>query len=72
MKWWLLCLSVLALILLRNQPWDCLIGYDQAKQAYVSLEMVQDGHWWHQHLPTGLPQPNLHWPAGYLPLFILF
>ncbi|MEI7880273.1 MAG: hypothetical protein WCI95_05295 [bacterium] len=65
MKWWLLCLGVLALVLLRNQPWDCLIGYDQAKQAYVSLEMVQDGHWWHQHLPTGLPatKPPL---AGWL------
>ncbi|MEI6166714.1 MAG: hypothetical protein WCS52_05935 [bacterium] len=40
MKWGLLCVGLLALILLRNQPWDCLTGYDQAKQAYVSLEMV--------------------------------
>ena len=55
MKWGLLCAGLLTLILLRNQPWDCLTGYDQAKQAYVSLEMVQDGHWWHQHLPTGRP-----------------
>jgi 4-amino-4-deoxy-L-arabinose transferase-like glycosyltransferase len=65
MKWWLLCAGVLALILLRNQPWDCLVGYDQAKQANVSLEMVQDGHWWYQHLPTGNPatKPPL---AGWL------
>lgn len=55
MKWGLLCVGLLSLILLRNQPWDCLTGYDQAKQAYVSLEMVQDGHVWYQHLPTGRP-----------------
>lgn len=54
-RWLLLALGILLLVVLRNQPWDCLVGYDQAKQAYVSLEMVQDGHWLHQHLPTGYP-----------------
>jgi 4-amino-4-deoxy-L-arabinose transferase-like glycosyltransferase len=64
-KWWLLGIGILVLVLLRNQPWDCLTGYDQAKQAFVSLEMVQDGRWWYQHLPTGYPatKPPL---AGWL------
>ncbi len=54
-KWAALLLGVMVLVFMRCQPWDCLIGYDQAKQAFVSLEMVQDGHWWYQHLPTGKP-----------------
>lgn len=64
-RWILLGLAVLGLVLLRNQPWNCLVGYDQAKQAFVSLEMVQDGRWWYQHLPTGYPatKPPL---AGWL------
>ncbi len=64
-KWWLLGLGVLILVLLRNQPWDCLAGYDQAKQAFASLEMVQKGHWFYQHLPTDQPatKPPL---AGWL------
>lgn len=64
-KWWLLGIGILVMVLLRNQPWDCLIGYDQAKQAFVSLEMQQEGRWWYQHLPTGYPatKPPL---AGWL------
>lgn len=64
-RWGLLFSGVLILVLLRVQPWNCLVGYDQAKQAYVSLEMVQEGHGWYQHLPTGKPatKPPL---AGWL------
>ena len=51
----LLGVALLVLVLLRGHPWDCFMGYDQAKQAYVSLEMIQDGAWWFQHLPTGRP-----------------
>lgn len=40
----LLCLAV------RNLPWH-LDDYDQAKQAYVSFEMVERGHWFLQHTP---------------------
>lgn len=72
LKWWLLGIGLMVLVLARNQPWDCLTGYDQAKQAYVSLEMVQEGHWWHQHLPTGRPAtkpPLAGWlSAGFYPL----
>ena len=46
---------VVALILLffviTNLPWR-LDDYDQAKQAYTSFEMVQQGHWLYQHTPN--------------------
>ncbi len=45
---WLLVLC----FALRNLPWR-LDDLDQAKQANVSLEMVQAGHWWFQHTPGG-------------------
>ena len=45
---------ILALFGVRNIPWH-LDNYDQAKQAYTSLEMVQDQHWWIQHSPKGPP-----------------
>jgi 4-amino-4-deoxy-L-arabinose transferase-like glycosyltransferase len=48
-EWRLLCL-ILLLFALRNIPWR-LDDSGQAKQAFVSLEMVQAGHWWFQHLP---------------------
>ena len=51
----LLFITLLALIMLRAHPWDCLIGYDQAKQAYASLDMMQQGSWWYPHLPAGDP-----------------
>ena len=40
----ILCLCV------RNLPWH-LDDFDQAKQAYVSFEMVERGHWFLQHTP---------------------
>ena len=36
----------------RNLPWH-LDDFDQAKQAYTSFEMVEQGHWWFQHTPSG-------------------
>ena len=36
----------------RGLPWR-LDDLDQAKQANVSLEIVQAGHWWFQHTPGG-------------------
>ncbi len=34
-----------------NLPWH-LDDYDQAKQAFTSFEMVQEGHWLYQHTPN--------------------
>ncbi|HEY1581812.1 MAG TPA: glycosyltransferase family 39 protein, partial [Chthoniobacterales bacterium] len=46
---------VLALVVLffssTNLPWT-LDDYDQAKQAYTSFEMVEQGHWLYQHTPN--------------------
>ena len=35
-----------------NLPWQ-LDDYDQAKQAFTSLEMIGQGHWLFQHTPNG-------------------
>jgi 4-amino-4-deoxy-L-arabinose transferase-like glycosyltransferase len=43
---------IVLLFAIRNLPWH-LDDYDQAKQAYVSFEMVKEGHWWLQHTPAG-------------------
>ena len=43
---------IVVLFLTRNLPWH-LDDYDQAKQAFTSFEMVEQGHWWFQHTPTG-------------------
>jgi len=47
---------LLALLVLnfavRNLPWH-LDDFDQAKQAFVSFEMVETGQWWFQHTPGG-------------------
>jgi len=65
----LLFITLLALILFRAHPWGCLVGYDQAKQAYVSLDMMQNGVWWYPHLPTGDPAtkpPLMGWISAVL------
>jgi len=53
-RWFACCTIalVVALCAMRNLPWH-LDDYDQAKQAFTSFEMVQEGHWWFQHTPTG-------------------
>ena len=47
---WRLLAILLALFFLRDLPWR-LDEYDQAKQAFTSLEMVKTGAWWFQHTP---------------------
>jgi 4-amino-4-deoxy-L-arabinose transferase-like glycosyltransferase len=42
---------ILVFFLFTNVPWT-LDNYDQAKQAYTSFEMVQQGHWLYQHTPN--------------------
>jgi len=47
---WAILAAMVALFCIRNLPWH-LDDYDQAKQAYVSFEMVEQGNWWFQHTP---------------------
>ena len=53
-RWLLWSIGALALILfaVSNLPWH-LDDYDQAKQAFTSFEMVEQGHWLYQHTPNG-------------------
>jgi 4-amino-4-deoxy-L-arabinose transferase-like glycosyltransferase len=44
---WILAVLMLLLFGLTNLPWE-LDGYDQAKQAWTSYEMVTEGHWFYQ------------------------
>ena len=48
----LLLTLIVALLAIRNLPWH-LDDKDQAKQAFTSFEMIERGHWWFQHTPTG-------------------
>ena len=65
----LLVLAVLAIVLVRNQPWQLLAGYDQAKQAHVAVVMAEEGRWFYPELPTGLPgtkPPLMGWLSAAL------
>ena len=44
---WALSGLMLILFAVTNLPWE-LDGYDQAKQAWTSYEMVTEGHWFYQ------------------------
>jgi 4-amino-4-deoxy-L-arabinose transferase-like glycosyltransferase len=44
---WVLAALMLVLFSITNLPWE-LDGYDQAKQAWTSYEMVTEGHWFYQ------------------------
>src|SRR5437763_5696535 len=44
---WVLVALMSILFALTNLPWE-LDGYDQAKQAWTSYEMVTEGHWFYQ------------------------
>lgn len=65
--------AALALVLfaVSNLPWH-LDDYDQAKQAFTSFEMVEQGHWLYQHTPNGwvaTKPPLVGWvSAGFLAL----
>ncbi len=47
---WLIAGLVALLFTTANLPWQ-LDDYDQAKQAYTSFEMVNEGHWLYQNTP---------------------
>ena len=50
LRWSVLALALL-LFAVTNLPWH-LDDYDQAKQAFTSFEMVEQGHWFYQHTPN--------------------
>jgi 4-amino-4-deoxy-L-arabinose transferase-like glycosyltransferase len=50
--WRVLIGFIVAGFCVRNLPWH-LDDFDQAKQAFTSFEMVEEGHWWFQHTPGG-------------------
>lgn len=49
-RWSVLAIA-LVLFAITNLPWH-LDDYDQAKQAFTSFEMIECGHWFHQHTPN--------------------
>src|SRR5947199_9348245 len=44
---WIFAAVLVVLFSITNLPWE-LDGYDQAKQAWTSYEMVTEGHWFYQ------------------------
>jgi 4-amino-4-deoxy-L-arabinose transferase-like glycosyltransferase len=54
------------LFLIANLPWQ-LDDYDQAKQAFTSLEMVKEGHWFYQRTPherVATKPPLVSWTSA--------
>ena len=47
---WAIAILVALLFAITNLPWQ-LDDYDQAKQAFTSFEMLNEGHWLYQHTP---------------------
>lgn len=48
---WSCAILIGLLFSVTNLPWH-LDNYDQAKQAFTSFEMVEQGHWFYQHTPN--------------------
>src|SRR6267143_949657 len=48
---WFVTTVTIVLLAIANLPWH-LDDYDQAKQAFTSFEMIEHGHWLHQHTPN--------------------
>lgn len=48
---WIVTALIALLCASTNLPWT-LDDYDQAKQAFTSFEMVNEGHWIYQHTPN--------------------
>ncbi|MBA3881661.1 MAG: hypothetical protein H0X73_02865 [Chthoniobacterales bacterium] len=48
---WIVVALIALLFATTNLPWT-LDDYDQAKQAFTSFEMVNEGHWFFQHTPN--------------------
>ena len=48
---WIVAALIALLFCVTDLPWT-LDDYDQAKQAFTSFEMVNEGHWFFQHTPN--------------------
>ncbi len=68
---WIVSAIAVVLFLITNLPWQ-LDDYDQAKQAFTSFEMVNEGHWFYQHTPherVATKPPLVGWiSAGFFSL----
>ncbi len=49
--YWFVAALIALLFATTNLPWT-LDDYDQAKQAFTSFEMVNEGHWLYEHTPN--------------------
>ena len=49
-NFWIVSALTILLFATANLPWE-LDEYDQAKQAFTSFEMIQEGHWLYQRTP---------------------
>ena len=49
-NFWIVGALTIVLFAAANLPWE-LDEYDQAKQAFTSFEMIQEGHWLYQRTP---------------------
>jgi 4-amino-4-deoxy-L-arabinose transferase-like glycosyltransferase len=47
---WVVASLTILFFAIANLPWQ-LDGYDQAKQAFTSFEMIKEGHWFYQRTP---------------------
>src|SRR5215467_14428028 len=68
---WIVAAISFLLFLIGNLPWQ-LDDYDQAKQAFMSFEMVKEGHWFYQRTPhehVATKPPLMGWiSAGFFAL----
>jgi 4-amino-4-deoxy-L-arabinose transferase-like glycosyltransferase len=65
---WVVAALIIFLFAIANLPWH-LDDYDQAKQAFTSFEMVEDGHWLYQHTPherVATKPPLVGWTSAAL------
>jgi 4-amino-4-deoxy-L-arabinose transferase-like glycosyltransferase len=68
---WLIAAVIVVLFAIGNLPWQ-LDDYDQAKQAFTSFQMVNEGHWLYQQTPhqhVATKPPLVGWISA--ALFIL-
>src|SRR2546423_2569795 len=47
---WIIAAVIILLFAIGNLPWQ-LDDYDQAKQAFTSLQMIKEGRWLYQQTP---------------------
>ena len=65
---WIVAALIIVLFATANLPWH-LDDYDQAKQAFTSFEMVNEGHWLYQHTPherVATKPPLVGWTSAAL------